>query len=1138
MATREHITSYLGHIQFDPKLATSFKAKYLTNPRFVILLIISILAVGISSFISLPRRLNPEVKLPIVSVATTLPGASPKDIESLITIPLEEKIAGVKDIKTLSSQSVENASIITVEFNSGVNVDEAKIDIQSQVDSVQDLPEDATTPRVEALDFENQTVWKFALTSNSDVASLSRFAETLKDRLENVKSISNVVLTGKETQEIMVVIKPESLSTYNVNPVQLSQAIKATVASLPAGNIVTSQSVFSLALDPTIAHVNDLRSLQVSLQDPQTPTQTRTVPLSAVATVVERSTPTQAQSFLASNETAAISTITFSIFKTEAANIDASVKEAERVVDETLKGHNGQFAVQSLMNTAEEIEDQSGELIANFRDTLILVFITLFIFLGLRQAIIAVVTIPLTFLVTFAIMQVAGLTINFLSLFSLLLALGLLVDDTIVVVTAMTAYNRVKKFTPTQTGLLVWRDFIIPIWSTTITTVWAFLPLLLSTGIIGEFIKTIPIVVAAALYTSTAIAMFVTLPLMMIVYKPQIPLRVKVLVNILLVIIIGVSLFYLVRNNPLLPLIIVAFVALLAVTLTARQSMAREITTRIRTTTPGRNFSSRFRKYANEGVLSMPKLAEKYQVAVTNILASQAKRLKTIAIVVAFMVFSFLLVPLGFVVNEFFPKSDANQLFVNVELPQGTNIVITNAEAKNLLNELRTIEGPTYISAEVGTGLDPASFTNVSGSHIILYTLNLERENGEKVSSIALAEVLRKRYANYQKGKFSVVELSGGPPAGADVQVKLSGPNLQRLQQYADQLVAHLKSQQGITNVTKSIKPGTSKLVFIPNSAKLAENSLINTEVGLWLRTYASGFMLDEVKFNGEQQDIIFRFDPNIQSPQSLGTLYIPTQRGPVSLLSLGEIQLKTNPTIITRENEKRTISVAASVTQGFSVTQANTQALDFVKNMNLEEGYEYSTGGVNEENQASVNSILIAMILAALLIITTMVIQFGSFRKAFIVMLVIPPAVSGVFLIFALTGTPLSFPALIGVLALFGIVVNNSMMLLDKINQNLKIGMRLKQAIADASASRLEPILLTKICTIVGLIPITITDPLWRGLGGAIISGLLFSGLIMLFLIPVVYYMFYNRYEKQLLTANPSASATTNMQHQVLNRV
>jgi multidrug efflux pump subunit AcrB len=225
---------------------------------------------------------------------------------------------------------------------------------------------------------------------------------------------------------------------------------------------------------------------------------------------------------------------------------------------------------------------------------------------------------------------------------------------------------------------------------------------------------------------------------------------------------------------------------------------------------------------------------------------------------------------------------------------------------------------------------------------------------------------------------------------------------------------------------------------------------------------------------------------------------------------------LEPNPTLITRENGKRTLSVTASVTPGHSVSQTNQTLEKYANSIKLAPGYSWTTGGANEQNQESVTSILQAMILSFLLIIVTMVVQFSSFRKALIVMLVIPLSISGVFIIFALTHTPLSFPALIGVLALFGIVVKNSILVVDKINNNLRVGMEYTESIVDGAVSRLEPIALTSFATIAGLIPITLSDPLWRGLGGAIIAGLTFSGTIMLFFIPVVYYYWFrSEYKK-----------------------
>jgi len=267
---------------------------------------------------------------------------------------------------------------------------------------------------------------------------------------------------------------------------------------------------------------------------------------------------------------------------------------------------------------------------------------------------------------------------------------------------------------------------------------------------------------------------------------------------------------------------------------------------------------------------------------------------------------------------------------------------------------------------------------------------------------------------------------------------------------------------------------------------------------------------------DNQKTDIVLRMDTGTAEVEKLSQLSVTNPSGKsISLLSIGRFVPKVSPTSITRENFSRTISVAAAVRPGFSITTENKKLEDFAKTLDLPAGYEWKTGGVNEENAKSIQSILQAMVLSAILILITMVVQFGSFRQALIVLIVIPLAVSSVFLAYALTGTPLSFPSMIGILSLFGIVVTNSMFIVDKINLNRKEGMSFEESIADAGASRMEPIILTKLCTVFGLLPITLADPLWRGLGGAIISGLLVASTIMLLFIPVLYYSWMKPEEK-----------------------
>jgi multidrug efflux pump subunit AcrB len=1104
----ENPISYIKRLRFDEKLSNSLIAKYVTNSRLVILLVLGLLVAGAISFMQIPRVLNPDINIPEVIVTGVLPGASPSDVESLVTIPLEDAVRGVENVKTVTSTSSNSVGTIVAEFETGVDPNKAKADVQSAVDSVTNLPTDAQTPRVSKIDFQNIPVWEFVISSKSDLASLTALSNNLEKKLEDVPTIDNVTTTGIEKDEIQILIKPEAVSMYGINPMTLSSAIKSAVGSFPAGSVKTDNATFAVTIDPKVTSVRDLRDIIVNLNN-------TSVPLSDIAIIQQRSQPDQFPAYYAAKNTDIQRGITFNVYKRKNTTIEQSVADAEKQVNETLAAYPNQYELKTLLNTADEVQTQFNDLIRDLSITIVLIFITLLIFLGLRQAIVASLAVPLTFLMTFLVMNLTGIAFSFIAFFSLLLALGLLVDDTIVVISAMTAYHRTGRFTPLQTALLVWRDFVVAIFTTTITTVWAFLPLLLASGIIGEFIKPIPIVVSTTLLASFLVAMGITLPFIIFLFAPKIPRRVTILLT-LLGGLFALALFYALIPKTIVFVQILFFAVFGFILFRVRKDVREWINNKTKQITKNHKQLQNLDANLHNGFIHFSVIERPYRRLLDRILSSKTGRRKTLIAVIAFSVFAYLLVPFGFVVNEFFPKSEANYVFVNVELPQGTQSDITKNETQQLMRSFKNLPSVAYVSASVGQFNNGGFGGGGGGSNTASFTLFLVEKSKRTLTSIDLAERIRTMTKNYQKGTITVVEESGGPPAGADLQINLYGDNLAALDQYANNIVTFLKKQPGVVDPGKSVKPGTGKLVFVPDSAKLADLGLNEQSLGLWLRTYASGFTLDSVKFDElgtDEKDITLRMLNTPGTPEGLSSIMIPTQQeGNIPLSSLGHLMMDVNPTQITRKDGKRTIAVSATVAKGYNTTVLNQKMEQYANKLNLPSGYSWSTGGANEENQKSVTSILQAMLLSFLLIIITMVMQFQSFRKAIIIMLVIPLSIAGVFIVFALTRTPLSFPALIGILALFGIVVKNSILIVDKISSNQKAGLPFKEAITDAATSRLEPIALTSIVAIIGLVPITVSDPLWRGLGGAIIAGLTFSGTIMLFFIPLVYWYWFNK--------------------------
>lgn len=1100
--------SYLEIIQYDPKLSLGILAKYLTNIRVVLLVVSALLIFGGMSVQNLPRRLNPEVQIPIVSVTTLLSGAAPDEVERLVTKPLESELQNARKLDSLTSSSLESASSIVLQFSSDVDPDEAQDEVQRLISNVSDLPEDATTPMVKALDFEDVPVWQFVLRSKSgDVASLDRISLQLQDVIESTSGIDRVVLTGREEQEVRVTINQERASELGLDPFLLSTAIKNATKSWPAGSVSSGATSFSVSMDAQVQTLQELTQLPVKINE-------QVVLLGDVADISRKSAPQQKRTYFGTFEGKNIeSAIGISVYKVRGVDITTAQSNAEQAVVAFMKPYEQTIEVVTLTNVATDITDQFTDLVANFSTTILLVFITLLLFLGLRQAILTSFAVPLSFLSAFIVMNVTGQSLNFLSLFALLIALGLLVDNAIVIVTSMTEYYKSRKFSPAETGLLVFRDFNIPIWTTTLTTVWAFLPLLLATGIIGEFIKPIPIIVSSTLLASALIALFITLPLMIVLLKFKLPKRVVVLSKMVVGLIVLGFVFQLTQENPAQLVIMALTVCVLIVLLRWRVQLVHAFQGLFH---PDRHrtISSTVREVFDSGLISMDPVTRYYQERMDKILQKSKYKWLVIGMVSITAVFSYILLPLGYIESEFFPASDADVIYLTVELPVGTVLAETERVARNVFVESLATTGIEFGVLEIGEA--PSSGVGISSSardNIAGISLRLMPADEREVSSLKLVPQLRDTFDSYNQAKVTVSAPSGGPPAGSDITVKVLGEDLDELNRLADAVVQRLEETEGVVNIDKSAKAGASKIVFEPILNQVVTSDISLQTIGFWLRIALSGFELATFTPEGQSREeaIQLYLTDGLASVEELSGIGVQTKSGTQQIGNLGTLKLQANPTVISREDGKRSITVTAGVETGVSANEVNNQLFAWLDEQNVPPGYSFATGGANEENQSSVQSILQAMVLSIVLILATMIIQLGSFRKALIIVMVIPLAVTGVFLLFALTGTPLSFPALIGVLALFGIVVNNSIVMVDKINENSRVGMNSHDAIIDAAGSRLQPIFFSSLTTIIGLIPITLSDPIWTGLGGALIAGLSFSGLTMLIFIPTVYSLFFS---------------------------
>lgn len=1095
---------YLNQLKFDPKLNTGLMHTLISRVRIVLLLILTLVLAGIAAFASLPRELNPEVNIPIVMISSTLPGASPIEVERSLTKPIERSLNDLTDVDTLTSFSNNSFAQVMVQFGSGVDPDDAVDQVKTRVDRIgSDLPDNASQPRVSKLDFTNQPVLVVAINSPMNRASLGQLAETITDRLESNGSIARVEISGAMSETVKVKLDPLRLAQYNLSASQVTQSLQASNLSFPAGTLEVNGTEYTLNLDNQFQKLEQLQNL--TLGSPAGP-----VSLSQVADVYYNYDDGNNRAYVildGSRQTA----VQLSIYKTSSATVFEAADAAMEVLEEYTR-FDPNLSYTEVLNLSQSIKEQFDSLTNSFVSTILLVFVILLAFLGFSQAATASLAIPLTFLSAFLIMQLTGISLNFLSLFSLLLALGLVVDNAIVVVEAINQYR--QRFSPMEAGLLVFRDFFVPIWTATLTTVWAFLPLLLAEGIIGEFIKSIPIVVSATLLSSTTIAVFINIPVTVILARRNWPRRVKVALGLVSILVAGLLLISLSGGSPLTPLVVILGLATAGFLYLSRQILARLLKVQLRRLRGRLRLEklsrSRIANLLNQGPVNIAPLQGFYKSMVIRLLSQRTNRIKLYVLATGFVIISIGFAGSGLLKNEFFPLTDNENMYINIEAPLGTGLDYTEA----VLSEVETIvsgtDGVASILSISGENFDDGFGGGGSDLNLAYVSVRLVPEQERQLSSMELAESLRSQFAQIAEAKVEVVEIAGGPPAGADLQINIKGNDLAVLEQISNDFIDMVRVIPGSVNINSSLRQTAGEIRFEPDALALARSGITPVQIGSTLRTLVSGS--ETTKLLSLDDDVVIEVVGNgrLTSLDQLNQVVIQGPSGATVLGDLGSFSLTTSPTVIEREDELRVVRVTAAASGSTTANQLLTEFEAAVADYPLPAGYSWDVGGINQENQSSVNSILMAMGLSAILILVTMVVQLESFRQSLLVMVVIPLGVAGVFFNFTIFGIPLSFPALIGVLAMFGIVVNNSIILIDKMNQNRRFGLTISDAITDAATSRLQPILLTSLTTSAGLLPITLSDPLWRGLGGAIIAGLSVSGALILLLLPSLYYEVY----------------------------
>ena len=1033
------IVSELIHSMAEHRNPWMFFAR---NLRLTYIIVVGTVLLGIASIVQMPKESTPEVDIPVILVTTVLPGASAIDVEELVTNEIESSVQNLEDIDVMQSQSSQGLSVVSVTFDIDAVGREKLTDVRDRVERVKgDLPDDVIDPTVQQVSFSDRPILNLALSGPYPDAQLAEYAEVIQRSLESIRDVSEVTITGAPQEEVQVVVDQARALQFGISLSDITNTIASANIDVPIGAIVTEGELFTIRLDGRLDSVATIQSLPISARAGQV------VRLETIADVRLGFATRGTINRLSIDGELSQPSLTLQLYKSPGrGDILTIIDTAREYIDGELQDLPSDLVVTYIENDADLIRTDLSNLVTSGSFTMVIVFVLLYVFLGLREAIIASVAVPMTFLMTFIVLNQLGYTVNFLTLFSLILALGILVDGAIVVVEGI--YSNVQKgMDGRDAARATVVEFQQPLVAGTLTTIFVFLPLLLTSGVIGKFIRSIPVTISIVLVSSIIVALgFIT-----------------------------------------------AFASLL--------------------------FKAGYTQQRGVWVERMVSRAYQWYEGALRTLVS-SRRFAWRLLIGAFFAFvvSLSLPVVGVVAVNMFPAEDADVIYLDIEAPVGTPIDQTDLMARVVEDVLYNDQRLESFSVTVGGAANTGSDVVVAQrSHLASMVINVRKDRSQPSTEIIteLEEMLQGSIG----AEITVKQLDSGPPAGSPVQVNVIGDSFVESERVAHQMAALLAEVPGARNVSNGIDETNGEFVIRVDRQRAAQYGASVGQVAQIVRASIVGSDAATLTTEGDDVDIVVTsslpsgsisgYGADVLRISSIDAIQVPTNLGMVPLSTLASIEYESSRTSISHEDGKRILRVTAGLEEGATTAAILAELTEKRASLPPSEEVTITYGGEAEDINQSFADLGLAMILGIIMIFGLLVWQFNSYRQALFILVTIPLALIGVFGGLALTNQPLSFPGFIGVVALAGIVVNNAIILIDTINNRRKSGCGVTVAVIESAVSRLQPILLTTITTVAGMVPLAFSSPTWAPLAYSIMFGLLFSTALTLFVVPTLYVLF-----------------------------
>lgn len=1013
---------------------------FLKKRQFTVLLVVALIGSGTYALLSIPKENAPEVRIPVGIVSTPLPGASAVDVEQLITDEIEAGVANLENLDTLTSTSREGLSMVTVQFDASADLDKSLQKLRDAVSTAKaNLPDEANDPIVSEINFAEQPVLILSITGEYAPAVLTQLGEDIKDELSNVRGVSRVEVSGVRQKEVQVVVKKEKLDQYGLRLTDIVGAIQTANTKLPVGAITVNDVEYALNFEGDITRAREVRDVTVITQNGSI------VFLRDIADVVDGLERATSISRASENGNPSESSLTLSVYKSSGGNI---VNTADAVKERLLELQSGILEGSSVvisLDLGKEVKTSLTDLTEVGFETMVLVMLTLFVTIGWREALVAAVSIPLSFLIAFIGLWASGNTLNFVSLFALILAIGILVDSGIVVTEAI--HTRMRIFaTKDEAAAAALKEYAWPLIAGTLATVAVFAPLFFISGIVGQFIKSIPFTLIFVLFASIFVAL--------------------------------------------------GLVPLIAITFTKKESNKLE--------QKQEEYTHRFQEW--------------YRSRLGRFLENRrAQNIFLVSIGVAFVLA--LALPIsGLLKTTFFPQEDIGFVLISIEKPQGTTLFETDLVTRQVEEALYGNPDIDSFATSVGGSSVLTGDVVTSGGNLANITVLLKDKDEREHSSTEVVTAVREKIGTIPNVTIRVSEPNNGPPSGAPVLVTFSGDDLDALEKVTTNAERILASIEGVSDIQSSVKDNGLEFTLTIDRAKAASFGLSPAFIASTLRTAVHGVTATTIRNANDDTDVVVKLDLNPLyddpaetthvSADALRAISIQTARGPILLGSVLDITLDRGKNSINHDDRKRIETVSSQVVGKTTALEVTSQFENRVSELEMPPGVSMKIGGETEDVNQSFAEMGFAAIAGLVLMLAIIVLQFNSIRHALYLILMVLLSLIGVFGGLFISGQTLSFSSVVGIIALSGVIINHAIILTDSIHRlATRRELSSKNIIVEAAVSRLRPIFLTTITTVVGMIPLAGATALWGPLAFAIMFGLAFSMILTLVMIPILTY-------------------------------